>query len=148
MDFQGRVKRSERDIQEMKKKNDTFAELEKKIYALSKEIDVGAIMKELKKKCDEENTRKDTRILDGKIEQLFQFYKQLRREVEEKKKVTQKESFENASLTTKRLMSANCISCSPSTPSTKRQVARSRMEMSLDYSIEGQKNTIYSRLGK
>ena len=55
----------------MKKKNDTFAELEKKIYALSKEIDVGAIMKELKKKCDEENTRKDTRILDGKIEQLF-----------------------------------------------------------------------------
>lgn len=40
---------------------------------------MGAIMKELKRKCDEENTRKDTRILDGKIEQLFDFYKQLRR---------------------------------------------------------------------
>ena len=45
MDFEGRIKRSERDIQEMKKKHDTFTELEKKIYALSKEIDVGAITK-------------------------------------------------------------------------------------------------------
>ena len=63
----------------MRKKHDTFTELEKKIYALSKEIDMGSIMRELKKKCDEENTRKDTRILDGKIEQLFEFYKQLRR---------------------------------------------------------------------
>ena len=45
-------------------------------------------------------------------------------------------------------MSANCLSCNPSTPSTKRNIARSRMEMSLDYSIEGQKNTIYSRMGK
>jgi hypothetical protein len=43
---------------------------------------MGAITKELKKKCDEENTRKDTKILDGKIEQLFEFYKQLRREIE------------------------------------------------------------------
>lgn len=49
---------------------------------------MGAIMKQLKKKCDEENTRKDTKILDGKIEQLFEFYKQLRREVEEKRKVS------------------------------------------------------------
>ena len=105
-------------------------------------------MKELKRKCDEENTRKDTRILDGKIEQLFEFYKQLRREVEEKKKVIPRnDSFENASLTTKRLLSANCISCNPST-STKRRIDRSRMDMSLDYSIEGQKNTIYSRLNK
>jgi len=30
-------------------------------------MDMGAITKELKKKCDEENTKKDTRILDGKI---------------------------------------------------------------------------------
>ncbi len=30
-------------------------------------MDVGAIMKEIKKKCDEQNTRKDVRILDGKI---------------------------------------------------------------------------------
>lgn len=45
-------------------------------------MDMGAIMKELKKKCDEENTRKDTKILDGKIDQLFEFYKQLRREME------------------------------------------------------------------
>lgn len=40
---------------------------------------MGAITKELKKKCDQENTRKDNKILDGKIEQLFEFYKQLRR---------------------------------------------------------------------
>ena len=51
---------------------------------------MGAINRELKKKCDEENTRKDTRILDGKIDQLFEFYKQLRREVEERKKVVSK----------------------------------------------------------
>ena len=71
MDFEGRVKRAEKELQDMKRKNDTFTELEKKIYALPKEIDMGAINKELRKKCDEENTRKDTRILDGKIEQLF-----------------------------------------------------------------------------
>lgn len=45
MDFEGRVKRSEKDIQELKKKNDTFTELEKKIYMLSKEMDMGAITK-------------------------------------------------------------------------------------------------------
>lgn len=67
LDFEGRLKRNEKEMLELRKKNDTFNELEKKIYALSKEIDIGAIMKELKRKCDEENTRKDTRILDGKI---------------------------------------------------------------------------------
>jgi histidyl-tRNA synthetase len=149
LDFDGRMKRSERELLEMRKKHDTFTELEKKIYALSKEIDMSAITKELKKKCDEENTRKDNRILDSKIEQLFEFYKQLRREVEEKRKVVSKnEPFESASLTTKRLMSANCISCTPSTPQTRRPLNRSRMDMSLDYSIEGQKNTMYSRMGK
>jgi hypothetical protein len=34
-------------------------------------MDIGSITKELKKKCDEENTRRDNKILDGKIEQLF-----------------------------------------------------------------------------
>ena len=53
LDFQGRVKRTEKDIYELKKKNDALNELQKKIYALSKELDVGAIMKELKRKCDE-----------------------------------------------------------------------------------------------
>lgn len=135
MDFEGRMKRNEKDILELKKKNDAFIELEKKLYVISKEIDVGAINKELKKKADEENTRKDTKILDGKIEQLFDFYKQLRKEVEEKKRnVTKNDPYENASLTTKRLLSSNCISCAPSTPA-RRQIAKSRMEMSLDYSL-------------
>lgn len=67
MDFEGRVKRSQREIYELKKKNDTVSQLEKKIYLLSKDLDMGAITKELKKKCDEQNTRKDTKILDGKI---------------------------------------------------------------------------------
>jgi len=40
---------------------------------------MGAINKELKKKCDEENTRRDVKILDSKIDQLFDFYKQIRR---------------------------------------------------------------------
>lgn len=93
MDFEGRVKRSERDIVELKKRNDTFTELEKKIYMLSKEMDMGAVMKELRKKCDEENTRKDTKILDGKIEQLFEFYKQLRKEMDEKRKMSKNEPY-------------------------------------------------------
>ena len=67
MDFDGRVKRAEKEIYQMKKRNDTFSEIQKKIYMLSKEIDVPAIMKEIKKKCDEQNTRRDNRILDGKI---------------------------------------------------------------------------------
>lgn len=58
MDFEGRVKKVERDLYETSKRADGFHELEKKIYTLSKDLDVGAIMKELKKKCDEENTKK------------------------------------------------------------------------------------------
>lgn len=45
MDFEGRVKRSEREIHDLKKKNDSVSELEKKIYLLSKDLDVGAITK-------------------------------------------------------------------------------------------------------
>lgn len=58
--------------------------------------------------------------------------------MEEKKKVVNKsEPFESATLTTKRLLSANCISCTPNTntPGNRRQLAKSRMEMSLDYSL-------------
>ena len=109
---------------------------------------MGAIMKQLKKKCDEENTRKDTKILDGKIEQLFEFYKQLRREVEEKRKISKNQSFDNATLTTKRLLSANCLSCTPSTPSSRRQYGKNKMQMSVDYGLQNHKNTIYSRIGK
>lgn len=36
MDFEGRVKRTQKDVYELKKKNDIFIELEKKIYMLSK----------------------------------------------------------------------------------------------------------------
>ena len=69
-------------------------------------------------------------------------------EVEEKKRTTNKnDPYENVSLTTKRLLSSNCISCTPSTPA-RRQLAKSRMEMSLDYSLEGQRHTLYSRTGK
>jgi hypothetical protein len=96
---------------------------------LSKEIDMGAIMKELKKKCDEENTRRDVKILDGKIEQIFEFFKQLRREMDEKKKggVMKNEPLDNASLTTKRLLSANCLSCNPSTPQTRRLYSKNKL---------------------
>ena len=34
---------------------------------LSKEMDIGLIMKEIKRKADEENTRRDTKIMDAKI---------------------------------------------------------------------------------
>jgi hypothetical protein len=40
-------------------------------------------MREIKKKSDDENTRKDFKVLDGKIGNLFDYYKQLRRDIEE-----------------------------------------------------------------
>lgn len=58
MDFEGRVKKVERDLYETSKRADAFHDLEKKIHNLSKDLDVSALMKELKKKCDEENTKK------------------------------------------------------------------------------------------
>ncbi len=42
-------------------------------------MDVGAIMKELKKKCDEENTKKELKIVDTKVESLFDYFKTMRR---------------------------------------------------------------------
>lgn len=149
MDFESRVKRSEKEIQDLKRKNDGLAEIEKKIYLLSKEVDMGAITKELKKKCDEENTRRDIKIMDGKVDQLFEFYKQIRRDLDEKRKVTPRnDPFDNASLTTKKLMSANCLSCNPSTPSTRRNYTRNKLELSMDVGLESHKNTIYSRQGR
>lgn len=53
MDFEGRVKKIEKDVYETSRRTDSFHDLQKKIYNLSKDIDVGAIMKELKRKCDE-----------------------------------------------------------------------------------------------
>lgn len=50
---------------------------------LSKDIDIGALMKQIKRKSDEETTKKDFKIMDSKIEKLFDFYKQVRREIEE-----------------------------------------------------------------
>lgn len=111
-------------------------------------MNVGAIMKELEKKCNEENTRKEIRILDSKIEQLFEYYKQLRREVEEKKKVSKTEPIENASLITKKLVSANCISCKPGISSTRRNYTRNKFEASIDYGLDTQKNTVITRFAK
>ena len=44
-------------------------------------MDKGLIMREIRKKADEEATRRDTRIIDGKLDKLFEFYKQIRREL-------------------------------------------------------------------
>ena len=109
---------------------------------------MGLIMKELKKKSDEETTRKDIKILDGKIEQIYDFFKQMRRDLDDRKKtIVKNDPFDNASLTTKRLMSANCISCNPSTPS-RRLYSKNKLEMSLDYGLDSQKNTIYNKMAK
>lgn len=53
MDYEGRVKKVERDLYDTSKRADNFYELEKKIYNLSKDLDVSSIMKELKRKCDD-----------------------------------------------------------------------------------------------
>ena len=45
MDFEGRVKKVEKDLYETSRRADNFHELEKKIYNLSKDLDVTSIMK-------------------------------------------------------------------------------------------------------
>lgn len=66
----------------MSRKNDGLNDLEKKFFMLSKDLDIGTLTKELKRKSDEETTRKDFKVMDAKIEKLFEFYKQVRREIE------------------------------------------------------------------
>jgi hypothetical protein len=38
---------------------------------LSKDLDMGQIMREIRKKSDDETTRRDMRIIESKIEKLF-----------------------------------------------------------------------------
>jgi hypothetical protein len=64
--------------------------------------------------------------------------------VELKKKVSKTEPVESASLTTKKLVSANCISCKPGI-GNRRNFSRGKFESSLDYGLETQKNTVISR---
>ena len=67
LDFDGRVKKMQRDMHEMKKQSDGIHDLQKKFYLLTKEMDVTVIMKQIKRKADEDATNKDIRIVDGKI---------------------------------------------------------------------------------
>ena len=53
MDFDGRVKRAEKEIHDVSRRSDGVNDLEKKIYMLSKDMDIGMIMREIKKKSDE-----------------------------------------------------------------------------------------------
>lgn len=46
---------------------------------ITKEMDMGMIMKEIKRKLDEDVGKRDIRIIDSKIEKLFDFYKQMRK---------------------------------------------------------------------
>lgn len=48
---------------------------------LNKELDVSVIMKEIRKKSDDEATRREIRIIDSKIEKLFDFYRQVRKDI-------------------------------------------------------------------
>lgn len=45
MDFDGRMRRVEKENQELKRRNDGFNDLEKRVSSLSKEMDMGAVMK-------------------------------------------------------------------------------------------------------
>lgn len=45
LDFDGRMKRNQKQLHDLSKRSDGVNELEKKIYMLSKQLDVGAIMK-------------------------------------------------------------------------------------------------------
>jgi hypothetical protein len=52
---------------ELKKRHDNFSELEKKVYTLTKEMNMSWLLKEMDKKCNEEDTRKEIRIVDSKV---------------------------------------------------------------------------------
>ena len=137
LDFDGRVKKLERDTHELNKKSDSVHDLEKKIYLLTKDMDINVIMKEIKRKADEDSTFKDIRILDGKVEKLFDFYKQVRKELEEYARRASKggkDPFENASMTTKKLYSPNCLSCNPTNPRRRHLSARNSRN---DISVSG-----------
>jgi hypothetical protein len=105
-------------------------------------------MKELKKKCDEENTKKDLKILDTKIESLFDYFKTIRKELEIVYKRTALSSFkdtpENPSLTSKKLIGANCLSCTPST-TKRRTYSRQKLDFSLDEGHDYLKSTSYHK---
>ena len=149
MDFEGRVKKVERDLYDTSKRADTFHELQKKIYNLSKELDVGAIMKELKKKCDQENTKKQLKIVDTKVQSLFDYFKTMRRQLQViYKRVAYssvKESPDNPSLTSKKLIGANCLSCTPSTTTKRRTYSRQKLEFSMDDSHDYLKSNTYHK---
>lgn len=152
LDFEGRMKRAEKDIHDISKRSDGVNDLEKKIFMLSKELDISTIMKEIKKKADEDATRRDTRIIDGKVEKLFEFYKQVRRELEMCMKGSRagvgKET-DNPSLTTKKLHSPNCLSCTPKQRpnSSRRSGSRTKFDLSMEDSMDHIKNSMYVRGG-
>ena len=55
----------------MSRRSQGVNDLEKKLFMLSKDLDMGQIMREIQKKSDDETTRRDMRIIDSKIEKLF-----------------------------------------------------------------------------
>lgn len=59
---------------------DCIADLEKKLYAFTKEFDFGGITRELARKCNNEETRKDIKITNGRIDQLHEFLKLIRKD--------------------------------------------------------------------
>lgn len=118
---------------------------------LSKEMDMGMIMKEIKRKADDEVTRRDNKILDAKLDKLFEFYKQVRKELEYFLKSSRngnvKDANENPSLTTKKLHSPNCLSCTPKQrPNSSRRLnSKPRFDLSMEESMEHMKNSMYVR---
>lgn len=148
MDFEGRVKKLERDLHETSRRADSFYDLEKKIYNLSKDLDLGFIMKQLKRKSDDETTKKEMKIIDTKVESLFDYFKTIRKELEIVYKRTAmssiKDNPDNPSLTSKRLIGANCLSCTPSS-NKRRTFSRQKLDFSLDESHDYLKSTNYQR---
>ena len=113
---------------------------------ITKEMDMGIIMREIKKKLDEEAGKRDIRIVDAKIEKLFDFYKQMRKELEEVSKKamrTIRDGPDTASLATKRLYPANCLSCTPK--QKHRTYSKNKIDSSLDESIDFIKHSIYAK---
>jgi hypothetical protein len=52
------------------------------LYTFTKEFDFGAIMREMTKKCNAEETRRDIKVTNGKIDQLHDFLKMMRKDLD------------------------------------------------------------------
>lgn len=124
--------------------------MDRKIQSFTKDFDYGYIVKELQKKALEENTRKESKITNGRIDQLHEFLKLIRKDLESLVEYVRTMEIktgapeENALLSSKKLYPLNCLSCQPG---QRRKSAHNRnKDMSMDYMGRGNEEDVRRKM--